>query len=176
MSAKAKVEVTKKERDNASKRVKTVEEIKQLIADKRKGAIKTRCIITSPEELQLMIDDYFDTLPDHEVRIGKGDKVYTIKPYTITGLVLHCGFCDPVTFYEYERKSEYTSVIKTARARIISHYEHLLQMGANVAGAIFALKNLASWKDTSETNINQTIREIKITVNNNNAEKKLDAV
>lgn len=81
-------------------------------------------------DLQKKIDEYFEGEP---------------KKPTISGLVLHCGFCDRSSFYEYEEKKEFTYTIKRARLMIAESYEKDLR-GNNVTGSIFALKNLG-WMD-----------------------------
>jgi hypothetical protein len=87
------------------------------------------------EELQKKIDEYFDTL-------------YEGTPVTITGLILHCGFCSRQSFYRLEENETFSYTIKRARLRVTNHYESLLQ-GNSVAGPIFALKNLG-WTDRQE--------------------------
>ena len=68
---------------------------------------------------------------------------------TITGLVLHCGFCDRASFYDYEKKPEFTHTIKKARTTLEMVYEKYLLKGNNTAGAIFALKNFG-WTDKQQ--------------------------
>jgi hypothetical protein len=66
---------------------------------------------------------------------------------TITGLVLFCGFSDRQSFYDYEKKAEFTCTIKKARTFIEREYEELLH--ENPTAAIFALKNF-DWSDKQE--------------------------
>ncbi len=96
----------------------------------------------NPEELQVKIDEYFE----QDIKIELERKPFTL---TITGLVLYCGFCDRVSFYDYEKRPEFSYTIKRARARIEEHYEKRLQ-GNNCTGSIFALKNFG-WIDKQET-------------------------
>jgi hypothetical protein len=105
----------------------------------------------TPEELQKKIDKYFKT--DALVSLGiveEGKKEKTIKRYcpTITGLVIYLGFSSRDTFYEYEKKPEFTDTIKKARTRVENAYERLLH-SPNCTGAIFALKNFG-WIDRQE--------------------------
>jgi hypothetical protein len=81
-----------------------------------------------PEDLQIKIDEYLND---------------TANP-TITGLVLHCGFADRHSFYEYEKKPEFSYTIKKARTRMEQWYES--NLFENTAGSIFALKNFG-WRD-----------------------------
>jgi len=106
------------------------------------------------EELQIAITDYFDNGVKTKTVVSgrKEDPIITEIPVpTITGLVLHCGFCDRHSFYDLEKIPEFTHTIKRARAFIERHYEELLQAG-NTIGAIFALKNFG-WKDRSEMEV-----------------------
>jgi len=99
------------------------------------------------KELQVKIDDYFRDCPDTVSKFTKdGDEIIIPHP-TITGLVLHCGFCNRASFYDMEKIPEFTHTIKRARTRIENEYEkHLFDGGA---GAIFALKNFG-WIDRQE--------------------------
>ena len=102
----------------------------------------------SAEELQKKIEDYFENgLTYKDVIVGppNNKRIEQIPVPTITGLVLHCGFANRRSFYEYEDKPEFTHTIKRARAFIEREYEELLQTIGGSA-IIFALKNFG-WKD-----------------------------
>lgn len=101
----------------------------------------------TPEEMQKLIDDYFDNPPTKDVLIG--DKLRPIPCLTITGLCLHIGFSSRNQFYEYEKNAEFKDTIKKARLRIENDYEMGLKTGQNNSGNIFALKNFG-WKDKQE--------------------------
>ncbi len=92
---------------------------------------------TSAEDLQDKVDQYFNEL--------NTDKA------TITGLAYHLGFSCRDSFYKYGEKEQFKYAIKRAHIRIEMYYEKLLQE-TNVAGPIFALKNLG-WKDKTESEI-----------------------
>lgn len=134
----------------------------------------TAPLYSNPDDIQLMVDSYFDTLDPVTIDINKGGKSFTIKPYTITGLCLYLGYESRFSFYDVEKVNGYAHVIKTARQRIENHYENCLMMGAP-AGPIFALKNM-SWTDKTEQTINQTIREVKIIINDVNTNELIDKV
>jgi len=105
----------------------------------------------TPEELQAKITDYFENgIIYRKVVVGPPNnrQVQKIPVITITGLVLHCGFCDRSAFYAYEKKEEFKHTIKTARTFIEREYEGYLQNGGGSA-AIFALKNFG-WEDKTE--------------------------
>lgn len=85
----------------------------------------------TPEELQNKISEYF-------AREGKK---------SICGLAYYLGFESRQSFYDYEKKVEFTYNIKRARLKIEQIYEENLQ-GNNATGSIFALKNM-DWQDKS---------------------------
>ena len=98
----------------------------------------------SAEELQVLVDSYFESL---KIYNDAGDHVES-KPALITGIALHLGFCTRQSFYDYEKKPEFTYTIKVARLRVESSYEGQL-FGKSTAGAIFGLKNMG-WSDKQE--------------------------
>jgi len=102
----------------------------------------------TPEELQIKVDEYFEFVK------GESNEVEWIREpekVTITGLVLYLGFCSRDSFYQYGEKKEFMYTIKKAHSKIENHYENLIQ-GNNVAGPIFALKNL-QWKDQTQSEV-----------------------
>lgn len=100
----------------------------------------------SAEKLQQKIDEYFKNPPTISKKVG--DEVMEVPCLTITGLVLFLGFSDRRSFYDLEKKEEFSHTIKRARTFIEHEYEKQLQSG-NTTGAIFALKNFG-WKDKIE--------------------------
>lgn len=90
----------------------------------------------SPEVLQGEIKNYFAAIADQKMKL------------TISGLCYALGFDSRQSFYDYEKKPDFTYTIKRARLFIESHYEQLIQ-GNNPTGAIFALKNFG-WSDKQE--------------------------
>jgi len=101
----------------------------------------------TPEELQAKIEEYFEG-GFRKVRRIVGGKEVEMPKITISDLVLFLGFCDRHSFYEYEKKPEFTHTIKRARSMIEREYEDRLTEN-NPAGAIFALKNF-NWTDKQE--------------------------
>ncbi len=95
------------------------------------------------EELELLIESYFQSL--EYVDVDGNDRTRTSQ---VTGLALHLGFCSRQSFYDYEKKAEFSYTIKRCRLRIESSYEGNL-MGKGSTGAIFALKNFG-WTDKME--------------------------
>ena len=99
----------------------------------------------TPEELQELVDSYFESLKVYD---EEGNEIFR-KPALITGIALHLGFCTRQSFYDYEKKPEFTYTIKKARLRVESSYEQQL-FGKNTSGAIFGLKNVGGWSDKQE--------------------------
>lgn len=106
----------------------------------------------TPEELQVMVDSYFESLV---MRNKEGD-VIGHSPALVTGIALHLGFCTRQSFYDYEKKPLFTYTIKVARLRVESSYEGQL-FGKSTAGAIFGLKNVGGWSDKTEIESNVTV-------------------
>ncbi len=109
-------------------------------------------IFETPEKLQEEISKYFNEgVTIKTVIIGKAPNTSTIEVEvpTITGLAYYIGFESRQSFYDYEKREEFSYTVKRARLFIEKHYEEMLQTG-NTTGAIFALKNF-DWKDTQQT-------------------------
>lgn len=92
-------------------------------------------VYTEPGDLQAAVEEYFAGIEDG-------------KP-TITGLAYHLGFESRQSFYDYEKNSDFSYIIKRARLRVEVGYEESLRTN-NPTGSIFALKNMG-WKDKTET-------------------------
>lgn len=90
-------------------------------------------IFETPEELESKINEYYDSLVEHS---------------TITGLAFYLGFESRQSFYDYEKKPEFSYIIKRARLRVENDYEKSL-FGKYPTGAIFALKNMG-WDDRTQ--------------------------
>jgi len=91
---------------------------------------------STPEDLILKIDEYFNELDENE-------------PVTVTGLCLHLGFSSRSSMVDYEKRGdEFSHAIKRARLRVEHEYEKGLH-GERPTGAIFGLKNMG-WADRSE--------------------------
>ncbi len=90
----------------------------------------------TPEQLKAACDEFIANNP------GK---------LTVTGLAMWLGFCDRQSLYDYEKKPEFTCIIKEARLAVENDYELSLRT-PSVTGAIFALKNMG-WKDKQEQEV-----------------------
>jgi hypothetical protein len=97
----------------------------------------------TPEELEVMVDEYLGSPPIRTVITKDGPVNY--PAITITGLAIHLGFESRQSLYDYEKKEGFSYIIKKARLYVENAYEYQLQFG-NSTGAIFALKNM-NWTD-----------------------------
>ena len=123
----------------------------------------------SPEEMNEAIRKYFEE--DHKTRIviiGKAPNNHEVElpVITVTGLAIYLGFESRQSLYDYEKKKEFSYIIKRARLFIEEEYEEQLQHG-NTTGAIFALKNMG-WVDKQEVDTKisgelKTNKTVKIT-------------
>ena len=77
----------------------------------------------------------------------------TGKPLSITGLAFFLGFECRASFYDYEKREQYSYTMKRARLAIESFYENCLVTLRNASGPIFALKNFG-WRDDHTINVN----------------------
>lgn len=111
---------------------------------------------SSPGQMAEKVEEYFAYIqgawieePCTETGKMKRNWIRHPEPATITGLCLHLGFADLSSLYDYEKKDEFTHIIKRARLIVQKGYELNLH-GDKVTGSIFALKNMG-WKDKQET-------------------------
>lgn len=112
----------------------------------------------TPEEMQAAIDEYFEAhkpkpMLNEDGKVlttAKGSPIIELNPPTISGLALHLGFSNRTSLYEYEKESEFSDTIKTARSRCEEFIESN-GMSGNIppAVAIFSLKNYG-WTDKQE--------------------------
>jgi len=105
-------------------------------------------IFTSPLELQSKIDKYFDGgARARKIITALGD-VVEVPAITICGLAYYLGFSSRQSLLDYEKRDEFSDIIKKARLRVEMNYEEMLCDG-KPTGAIFALKNMG-WYDRQE--------------------------
>lgn len=103
-------------------------------------------IYQSPEEFEAKVIEFFDNPPMRKIVVGFN--MIDVPSLTITNLALHLGFSSRGTLYEYEKRDEYSDIIKRAMLVCESSYEDNLSSG-QCAGSIFALKNMG-WSDRQE--------------------------
>ena len=107
-------------------------------------------VFKSPRVLKQKINGYFNnSLPAEIIDEETGNvSIKYPRPITITGLCLYLGFESRQSFYAYEKKEEFSYIIKRARMVIESIYEEGLHY-KTPTGSIFALKNMG-WFDRQE--------------------------
>lgn len=93
------------------------------------------------EELEKIIDDYFDSLKD--------DKGRYIDVPAVSELGLFIGLSRQAII-NYSGRPEFMDTIKKAKQTIESFLEKNLTVGKAPVGTIFNLKNNFDWKDRSE--------------------------
>lgn len=98
-------------------------------------------LFDNAEDMQAIIDDYFDSLlPTEDNPAGEFP--------TISGLALALGMTTKA-LREYGERDEFSSTVRKAKQKVeLSWEQRLLQPGS---GPIFWLKNNAGWKDKTET-------------------------
>ena len=117
----------------------------------------------TPEELQVLIDKYFDDCDNHHIKTydDEGNEIlkHQPKPYTITGLALSLDLTRQ-DLLNYQGKKEYQDTIKRAKQRCELYAEEQLFRQGNVTGVIFNLKNNYGYKDKQEVEaeVSQTIK------------------
>jgi len=115
-------------------------------------------IYNSPEEMAQKILEYFEWIKGEETLVATEGKEglqewkRQPEPVTITGLCIYLGFESRQSFYDYGDRADFSYIINKARLLVENGYEKKLS-AAQVAGAIFALKNMG-WKDRTESDVN----------------------
>lgn len=123
-------------------------------------------LFESPEKMEAAIKEYFEPTVDLYVQkegvlVKQGERREPRLKPTITGLAYHLGFESRQSFYDYESIDEFSYIVKRSRLRVEMGYEERLSEN-NVAGSIFALKNMG-WKDKTETELSGELAVKQIT-------------
>lgn len=109
-------------------------------------------IYDAPEKMAAKIIEYLEYIQGEKGtavdKDGAFEWVRQPENITITGLCLYLGFESRQSFYDYEKRQEFSYLIKRARLLVENKYEKSLS-GKEVVGAIFALKNMG-WVDKVE--------------------------
>lgn len=126
----------------------------------------------TPEELEEMIDQYFEECPDKVKKYSSEGSAFEIECPTLTGLAIYLGFCSRQSMYDYEKREHFSYAIKRARVFVERVYENLLQAG-QPTGAIFALKNMG-WRDKQEVETSGQITNMNINVGSNKTKEDME--
>lgn len=109
------------------------------------------------EELQGIIDDYFDwcdnrTKTIYDNKTGAEVVINWPAPYTMSGLARRLGMSRE-TLVQYGHKEEFSDTITCAREKVQEDIEIRLMETRNEKGAIFNLTNNFGWKQKNETDL-----------------------
>lgn len=125
----------------------------------------------SVEELQQMIDNYFESCYEESWYLsdGKWEAEYDrfgnvvknrVKPFTITGLASFLG-TSRRTLLNYEDKDEFFHTIRAAKDKIEAFAEESLWQPKIATGVMFNLKNNFGWEEkTSVQSSGETTHNI----------------
>ncbi len=131
---------------------------------------------TSPEQLEWLIKDYFDSItistprtkhntdPDKDVDDdfrepilnNLWEQIIDTEWVSIPSILWLCEYLDihRSTLIEYEEMNEFSNTIKKAKQIIEKYNSEQLYRKEQVTGIIFNLKNNFDWKDKSEVDNN----------------------
>ena len=111
-------------------------------------------LFTSAEDMQVIIDEYFEECK----KINKETGVETFQP-TMSGLAYALEM-DRRSLCNYSKKEEFFPTIKRAKAKVECALESNLYNNS-VTGTIFNLKNNFDWKDKTEVdNLNMSLADL----------------
>lgn len=117
----------------------------------------------SPEELQTLLDEYFDYC-DNEKEIitdSKGNMKSIQKPYTMSGICVYLDI-SAETWSDYSKKPEFSETIKKARKKVENYCEENTITGRlNPIFSIFSLKNNFGWVDKIDVNTTTSSEQLK---------------
>ena len=112
--------------------------------------LNAHCKFKTAEELQFMIDDYFEMCNSKR------------RPYSISGLALHLGLTTN-TLRNYEKgygDTEYSDIMETAKQRIEEFAECALYDNKKSAGAKYVLENNFSWSNKQDVNLSGEVNQV----------------
>jgi len=133
-------------------------------------------IIEDPIEMQERIGEYFNSCvpeyvkdsDDKPVQGKNGPLVKNINAPSVTGLALFLGYASRQSFYDNEKKIEFSYILKSARSRVEEWvYQSVMTGIIRDSVGIFILKQFG-YSDRQEI-INKTIFSVE-----NMSEKELD--
>ena len=134
----------------------------------------------TPQEMEEKIVEYFKScepkLMTYEDDDGieqpiiiKGEPYYKQEPPTKSGLALFLGFADRQSLYDYEKKKDFSCIIKRAKLALSEHHEKGLDK-EKCTGHIFWLKcngakePVNEWNDKAEENPIDEDKRITLTI------------
>ncbi len=150
---------TKEKKEEAKTTINKIEQQPSLNTPTNKPIKKNKGgrppAFTSPEQLQMLIDNYIEDCKKRRVLL------------TISGLA-NALDVDRQTILNYSEKDEYFGTINKYRTIIQQQLEEELysRTRKNVTGILFGLKNNYGWKDAYDFKQNITSKTIMIDVTN----------
>ncbi|MDD5060923.1 MAG: terminase small subunit [Candidatus Marinimicrobia bacterium] len=108
-------------------------------------------LFETPEDLQNAVDLYFLTC----------DSPDKPQPKSVCGLALALGFVDRQSIYDYEKRPQFSCIIKRALLMVEENYEIMASHSKNAAGPIFILKNMG-WKDRVEQELSGSLQVVRV--------------
>lgn len=126
---------------------------------------------TSAEEIQGLIDEYFERCKGEWLKDDNGDMVFNKfgspirvdeKPPTVTGLSLALGFSSRQSLLNYQAKKEFMDTITRAKAMCEEYAERRLYDRDGSRGAEFSLRHNFKWAENAgadDTDL-QKVRDI----------------
>jgi len=128
-------------------------------------------IISTPEEMEQKIEEYFDTrkteyATDEEGNVLTGTNghpiVRSLNAPSVTGLALFLGYADRHSLYDNEKKEKFSHAIKAARAKVEEWiYQSLMSKSITPSVGIFMLKQFG-YSDKQEIKHTGTITPTSI--------------
>lgn len=112
---------------------------------------------TSKEQIEGLIEDYFESCEGEMLKDGEGRPILTKfgepviigkKPPTVTGLALALGFATRTALLNYQGRKEFADTITRAKTYIEEYAERRLYDRDGVHGAKFSLiNNFRGWSE-----------------------------
>ncbi|MGV8982143.1 terminase small subunit [Clostridium sp.] len=110
----------------------------------------------SVEELQLKIDEYFNSCYITDIDADGKPYKLNIVPLTVSGLAISLD-CDRRTLINYGNNDEYFPTIRRAKQKIENFAEVSLWQPKIATGIAFNLKNNFGWHDKTEVESSGTL-------------------
>lgn len=111
----------------------------------------------TPEQMQIEIDKYFDSIDAHNKKMITQQTLTLMRPYTITGLALAIDLTRQGLIEYSDKSDEFSDTVGKAKGRVELFNEEQLYRSSQVTGVIFNLKNNFRWKDEQERKHSGTV-------------------
>lgn len=138
------------------------------MTEKKKRRVGAPPKYQSPEDMQRIIDEYFErcagrllTDEDGQPALNKfGDPIYIDRhPPTVTGLALALGFSSRQTLLNYQARPAFMDTVTRAKSRCEAYAEERLYDRDGSRGAQFSLEHNFNWRTSSAADSPNVQRE-----------------